>query len=83
MSWKKISSVVCDRKLSATIKGKMYQSVVRPDMLYGMETMAMAAKQMGMMEVAELKMARWAFGVTKKDKMNNEWTREKERRKLP
>ena len=29
MGWKKISGVVCDRKLSAKIKGKMYQSVIR------------------------------------------------------
>ena len=29
MSWKKVSGVVCDRKLSAKVIGKMYQSVVR------------------------------------------------------
>ena len=32
--------VLCDRKLSARIKGKMSKSVVRPAMLYGMETVA-------------------------------------------
>ena len=37
MSWKKVSGVLCDRKLSARVKGKMYKSVVRPAMLYGME----------------------------------------------
>ena len=36
--WKKLSGVLCDRKLSASVKGKMYKSVVRPAMLYGMET---------------------------------------------
>ena len=40
MNWKKVSGVLCDRKLSARVKGKMYRSVVRPAMLYGMETMA-------------------------------------------
>ena len=40
MSWKKVSRVVCDRKLSATVKGKMYQIVTRPAMLYGIETVA-------------------------------------------
>ena len=30
MSWKKMSGVLCDRKLSARVKGKMYKSVVRP-----------------------------------------------------
>ena len=64
MSWKNVSGVVCDRKLSAKVKRKMYQSVTRPAMLYGMETVAMTEKQMGKMEVAELKMVRWALGVT-------------------
>ena len=35
MSWRKVSGVLCDRKLSAKVKGKMYKSVVRPAMLYG------------------------------------------------
>ena len=29
MGWKKISGVLCDRKFSAKIEGKMYQSVIR------------------------------------------------------
>ena len=40
MSWRKMSGVLCDRKLSAKVKGKMYKSVVRPAILYGMETVA-------------------------------------------
>ena len=37
-SWRRASGVLCDMKLSATLKGKMYKSIVRPAMLYGMET---------------------------------------------
>ena len=69
MSWRKVSGVLCDRKLSAKVKGKMYESVVRPTMLYGMETVVVTEKQVGKMEVAELKMVRWALGVTRKDKI--------------
>ena len=75
MSWKKVSGVLCDRKLSAKVKGKIYKSVVRPAMLYGMETVAVTERQMGKMEVAELKMVRWALGVTRKDKIRNEYVR--------
>ena len=75
MSWRKLSGVLCDRKLSAKVKGKMYKSVVRPAMLYGMETMAVTERQMGKMEVSELKMVRWALGVTRKDKIRNEYVR--------
>ena len=75
MSWKKVSGVLCDRKLSARVKGEMYKSVVRPAMLYGMETVAMTEKQVKKMEVAELKMVRWALGVTREDKIRNEYVR--------
>ncbi|KAK3548082.1 hypothetical protein QTP70_004512 [Hemibagrus guttatus] len=33
--WRKVSGVLCDRKISARIKGKVYRTVVRPAMLYG------------------------------------------------
>ena len=76
MSWRKVSGVLCDRKLSANVKGKMYKSVVRPTILYGMEMVAVTERQMGKMEVAELKMMRWALGVTRKDKIRNKYVRE-------
>ena len=38
-----------------------------------METVAVTDGQMGKMEVAELKMVRW--GVTRKDKIRNEYVR--------
>ena len=74
--WKKLSGVLCDRKLSASVKGKMYKSVVRPAMLYGVETVAVTERQVGKMEIAELKMVRSALGVTRKDKIANEYVRE-------
>ena len=40
LSWRKISGVLYDRKLSARVKGKMYKCVVRPAIMYGMETVA-------------------------------------------
>ena len=75
MSWKNVSGVLCDRKLSPKVKGRMYKSVVRPIILYGRETVALTERQMGKMEVAELKMVRWALGVTRKDKIRNEYVR--------
>ena len=75
MSWRKVSGVLCDKKLSAKVKSKMYKSVVRPTILYGMETVAVTERQMGKMEVAELKMVRWALGVIRKDKIRNKYVR--------
>ena len=47
VSWKKVSRVLRDKKLSARVKGKMCKSVVRPAMLYGMETVAVTERQVG------------------------------------
>ena len=57
MSWKKVSRVLYHRVIR-----KMYKSVVRPAMLYNMETVAVTERQVANMEVAELKMVRWALG---------------------
>ena len=53
----------------------MYKSVVGPAMLYGMETVAVMEKQVGKIEVGELKMVRWAPVVTRKNKIKNEYVR--------
>ena len=63
------------QELLARVKGKVYSSVVRPAMVYGVETVAVTKKQMEEMEVAEMKMLRFAMGVTRKDKIRNEYIR--------
>ena len=49
----------------------MYKGIVRPTMLYGMETVAVMERQVGKMQIAELEMVRWALKVTRKDKIRN------------
>ena len=73
--WRRVSGVICDRRLPARVKGKVYSSVVRPAMVYGLETVAVTKKQVEEMEVAEMKMLRFAMGVTRKDKIRNEHIR--------
>ena len=73
--WRRVSKVICDRRLPARIKGKVYSSVVRQAMVYGLETVAVTKKQVEKMEVAEMKMLRFAMGVTRKDKIRNEHIR--------
>ena len=70
--WRRVSGVICDRRLPARVKGKVYSSVVRPVTVYGLETVAVIKKQVDEMEVAEMKMLRFAMGVTRKDKIRNE-----------
>ena len=47
--------------------------MVRPALVYGLEMMAVTKKQTEEMEVAEMKMLRFAMGVTRKDKIRNEY----------
>ena len=42
-------------------------------MVYGLETVAVTKKQVEEMEVAEIKTLRFAMGVTRKDKIRNEY----------
>ena len=58
--WRRESGVICDRRLPARVKGKVDSSVVRPAMVYGLETVAVTKKQVEEMEVAEMKMLRFA-----------------------
>ena len=37
-NWRKVSGVVCDRKIHPKVKGKVYRTVVRPATTYGQET---------------------------------------------
>ena len=43
--------------------------------MYGLETVAVTKKQIEEMEIAEMKMLRFAMGVTRKDKVRNEYIR--------
>ncbi|KAK3508706.1 hypothetical protein QTP70_004246 [Hemibagrus guttatus] len=73
--WRKVSGVLCDRKISARIKGKVYRTVVRPAMLYGLETVSLRKRQESELEVAELKMLRFSLGVKRLDRIRNEYIR--------
>ena len=64
---RKILGVICNRRLPARVKGKVYSFVVRPALVYGLETAVVTKKQ-----VEEMKMLRFAMGVTRKDKIRNE-----------
>ncbi|KAK3521199.1 hypothetical protein QTP70_000483 [Hemibagrus guttatus] len=73
--WRKMSGVLCDQKISVRIKGKVYRTMVRPAMLYGLETVSLRKRQGLELEVAELKMLRFSLGVTRFDRIRNEYIR--------
>ena len=71
-NWKRVSGVLCDRRMNMKIKEKVYRTVVRPALVYWAETWALKKAQENKCEVAEMGMLRWMCGVTKLDKIRNE-----------
>ena len=70
-SWRKVTGVMCDKRMPAKLKGKVYNAVIRPAMAYGLETLPLTKRQEMDLEVAEMKMLRWSMGWTRKDRVRN------------
>ena len=70
-NWREVSGVLCDRRMPVKLKGKVYKTVVRPAMMYGMEATPIKKVNEKRMNVAELKMLRWMSGVTRRDRIPN------------
>ena len=53
----------------------VYSLVVRPAMVYKLEMVVIIKKQVKEMEITEMKMLKFAMGVTRKDKIRNKYIR--------
>jgi len=71
-NWKKLTGVICDKKVPEKVKGKLHKVVVQPAMLYGMETVAISGRLEKKMDVADMRMERWMLGLTLNDRVTNE-----------
>ncbi len=69
--WRRVSGVICDRRVPARVKGNIYKTVARwPAMLYGLEMVALTKRQAKEQEV-ELKMLLFSLGVTWMDRIRS------------
>ncbi|XP_045492918.1 uncharacterized protein LOC123700390 [Colias croceus] len=73
--WRSLTGVLCDPKMPIKTKGKVYKTAVRPALMYGSECWAIKKAQEQRVHVNEMKMLRWAAGVTRLDKVRNEYIR--------
>ena len=46
-NWRKVSGVICDRRVPVKLKGKVHRAVVRPALTYGLEAAPMKKKEDG------------------------------------
>ena len=70
--WKKLSGVICDKKIPTKSKLLIYQTVIIPTLLYGCETWPMSVKDEKRMATTEMRMVRWAMGVRLLEHRRNE-----------
>ncbi|KAL4104536.1 hypothetical protein QTP88_019831 [Uroleucon formosanum] len=76
MKWREASIVLCDKRFSTKLKGKFYWSVARPTMVYGSECWAAGRRiEWQSMSGTEMRMLRWMSGVTREDRIKNEYVR--------
>ena len=68
-----MTEILCDRHVSARLKGKLHRTVVWPAMMYSLETMALTKRQEAKLEVAEMRMLRFELGVIRKDQIRNKY----------
>lgn len=70
-----MSGVMCHERVSARIKGKVNKTVVRPAMLFDLETVQMRKRYEAELEGTEFKMLRFSLRVTRMCKIRNEHIR--------
>lgn len=75
LKWREVTGVTCDKKMPVKLKGLIYKSLIRPVLTYGSETWAVTRKNVHTIQVAEMKMLRWMCGVTRRDKIRNDYVR--------
>ena len=57
-NWKRVSGILCDRRISLRVNGKVYKTVVRPEMMYSAETWAVKKAQVKKLDVTEMRILR-------------------------
>ncbi|KIH64539.1 hypothetical protein ANCDUO_05151 [Ancylostoma duodenale] len=72
LKWRESTGILCDRRCSRVLKGKIYRTVLRPAMMYGGECWPLSKTHERMLNTAEMRMLRWACGLMRCDKVHNE-----------
>ena len=70
--WRELGGVICDKKFPTKLKILIYQTVIRPTLLYGCETWPMSVNDERRMATADIRMVRWTMGLSLLEHRRNE-----------
>ena len=74
-NWLKVSGVICDKRVPVKVKGKVHKAIVRIATMDGFEAAPLKKSEEKKMDVTEMKMLRWMVGVTRRNRIRNEYIR--------
>ena len=74
--WREDTGVICAKKVPVKLKHKIYKTVIRHTMIYGVECWTMKKKDEMLMNKTEMRMLRWIQGVRLREHKRNEDIRE-------
>ncbi|XP_042878626.1 uncharacterized protein LOC122257420 [Penaeus japonicus] len=57
--WRKVTGVLCDRRVNAKVKGGIHKAIARPAILYVLKDTTLTKTQERTLEVSEMRMLRW------------------------
>jgi hypothetical protein len=72
VKWRQAYGVLCDKKVPNKLKGKFYETTIRPAMMYSAERWATKGQHVQKMSVAEMRMLCLICGHTRKDRIRND-----------
>jgi hypothetical protein len=67
LKWRQASGVLCDPRAPLKLKGKFYNTAIRPAILYGAECWSTKRRHVQQLSVVEIRMLRWICGYTRRD----------------
>ena len=70
--WRELAGVVNDKQMPRKVKVKLYRTVLRPVLLYGLEACSLTRKEEKILETTEMRILRGIIGVTLRDKERND-----------
>jgi hypothetical protein len=72
VKWRQTSDILCDKNVPNKLKDKFYRTTIKLAMLYGTKCWATKGQHIKKMSVTEMRMLRWIYGHTRRDRIRDD-----------